>query len=108
MEAALSSSGRDLGWCICELLGHVRLAGFLTEEEHFGCKMGRIDIPGPNGQLVTQFFTGASVYRITPTSEAIAREIAKQSSAPVGRWDLRALEPPQPDEPYEEGEAYTD
>jgi hypothetical protein len=32
-------------WAIVELMGHVRLAGRLTEEEKFGVKMGRLDIP---------------------------------------------------------------
>lgn len=32
-------------WAIVELMGHVRLAGRLTEEEKFGTKMGRLDIP---------------------------------------------------------------
>ena len=34
-------------WAIVELMGHLRLAGLLSEEEHFGAKMGRIDIPRP-------------------------------------------------------------
>lgn len=32
-------------WAIVELMGHVRLAGRLSEEEKFGAKMGRLDIP---------------------------------------------------------------
>lgn len=32
-------------WAIVELLGHVRMAGRLTEEERFGGKMGRLDVP---------------------------------------------------------------
>lgn len=31
-------------WAIVELMGHVRLAGYVTEEERFGAKLGRIDI----------------------------------------------------------------
>ena len=31
-------------WAIVELMGHVRVAGFVTEEERFGVKLGRIDI----------------------------------------------------------------
>lgn len=34
-------------WAVVELMGHVRLAGRLSEEEHFGAKMGRLDIPKP-------------------------------------------------------------
>lgn len=32
-------------WAVVELMGHVKLAGRLTEEEKFGTKMGRLDIP---------------------------------------------------------------
>lgn len=79
-------------FAIVELMGHVRLAGRLTEEERFGCKMGRIDIPTKNG-LVTQFFGGSSVYRITPCSEEIAKEVAKTSEhEPVHSWSLRQLD----------------
>jgi hypothetical protein len=94
-------------WAIVELMGHVKLAGRMTEEEKFGAKMGRLDIPrtpDPNckacggwghidksdvgegqtahpcglcGGFVTQFFGGGSVYRITIVSEAVARHVAK-------------------------------
>lgn len=37
-------------WAILELMGHVKLAGFVTEEELFGGKIGRIDIPGADDQ----------------------------------------------------------
>lgn len=74
-------------WCIVELLGHVRLAGRLTEEERFGSKMGRLDIPTEEG-FVTQWFGGGSVYRITAVTEQVARDAAKRSSpAPVNQWD---------------------
>ena len=32
-------------WAVVELMGHVKLAGIITEEEKFGAKMGRLDIP---------------------------------------------------------------
>lgn len=34
-------------WAVVELMGHVRIAGRLSEEERFGGKMGRIDVPNP-------------------------------------------------------------
>ncbi len=83
-------------WAIVELMGHVRLAGRLTEEEKFGTKMGRLDIPIPNDsddltpgpQFVTQLFGGASVYRITIVTEAVARQVARKNQpAPVSPWD---------------------
>lgn len=104
-------------WAICELMGHVRLAGRLTEEEKFGTKMGRLDIPTtkpctcPNAKrtdamaesipcpkchgagfinsFVSQFFGGSSVYRITIVTEEVARHVCKQASpAPVSPWDF--------------------
>jgi hypothetical protein len=66
-------------FAIVELMGHVRIAGRLTEEERFGAKMGRLDIPQPDGSFVTQHFGGGSVYRITYCDEATARAVAKAS-----------------------------
>lgn len=78
----------DESWAIVELLGHVRIAGRLSEEERFGAKMGRLDIPQGDG-FVTQYFGGGSVYRITPVTEEVARHVAKQvSTAPVSAWDF--------------------
>lgn len=102
-------------WAIVELMGHVRLAGRLTEEEKFGAKMGRLDIPksescpmlgiaahtmapdacpqcGGSGHVkgfVTQLFGGGSVYRITIVTEDVARHVAKSTTtAPVSPWDF--------------------
>lgn len=75
-------------WAIVELMGHVKLAGRLTEEEKFGAKMGRLDIPQGDG-FVTQMFGGGSVYRITVVTEDVARHVCKQTSpAPVSPWDF--------------------
>lgn len=76
-------------WAIVELMGHVRIAGFVTEEDRFGVRMGRIDIY--NGEdCVTQFFSGGSVYRITPVEESIARDLGARTPAPVSQWELSA------------------
>lgn len=32
-------------WAVCELMGHVKTAGRLSEEEKFGAKLGRLDVP---------------------------------------------------------------
>lgn len=114
-------------WAILELMGHVRMAGRVTEEERFGCKMGRIDVPheavpcrecngtgkvlpfesgsstcpgcegrgGTSPGFTTVYFGGSSVYRMTPTTEEIARAVAAQNRpAPVHRFELRQLVPP--------------
>ena len=41
-------------WAIVELMGHVKLAGRVTEEKRFGVEMGRIDIPQEDGAFTTQ------------------------------------------------------
>ena len=85
-------------WAILELMGHRRLAGFLTEQTIAGAGLLRLDIPAAgDASAVTQFYSPQAVYCITPCDEAIAREMAKQCAyEPVNRWELKALLPPKP------------
>ncbi|HRJ96884.1 MAG TPA: hypothetical protein PLL78_09370 [Fimbriimonadaceae bacterium] len=69
-------------WAVVELMGHVRLVGVLSEETKFGTMMGRVDALQPDGSMVTQWFGGGSVYRITPTDEATARKLVVPPAAP--------------------------
>lgn len=87
-------------WVILELLGHRRLAGWLTEQQIAGASFLRLDIPGtPDQPGATQLYSPGSVYAITPTTEEIARAVAARSaSAPVQRWELPAAAPDRPDE----------
>lgn len=82
-------------WAIVELLGHVRVAGLVSEEERFGTKLGRVDVPVPEG-TVTQYFGGQSIYRLTPCDEVTARRVAAANRpAPVHAWQLPApIDPP--------------
>lgn len=75
-------------WAIVELMGHRRLAGYLTETEIAGKGFLRLDVP--NGDTTaTQLYNPASVYAITPTSEETARRVAELSQpAPVTPWEL--------------------
>lgn len=111
-------------YAIVELMGHVKMAGRVTEEERFGSKMGRCDVPtlvgcpecggkgweeggiGPVGQIeqlkceecegegridgfASVYFTGSSVYRLSPCSEEVARHVAKRNQPePVHQWEL--------------------
>ena len=91
------------GWAILELMGHRRLAGWLSEATIGGGSFIRIDVPGPqeegvtyddpHGPIVaTQFYSPAAVYAITPTTEDVARAVATRNQpAPVSRWELPAL-----------------
>ena len=95
------------GWAIVELMGHRRLAGFVTEQEIAGAAFLRLDIPGPphpeddedDGPAValkggfeggvTQFYSPQAVYCITPTTQDIAVTIGRRSRpAPVQRFEL--------------------
>jgi hypothetical protein len=81
------ASAKPETWCILELMGHLKLAGRLSEEERFGVKLGRIDVPEGDG-FMTQYFGGSSVYRITVVSEQVARDVARTHAAPpVMPWD---------------------
>jgi hypothetical protein len=85
------------GWAILELMGHRRLAGFVTEAEVAGTKLLRLDVYAPEPPdtdederpVATQLYGGAAIYCITPTTEEIARAVAAtRRPEPVQRWEL--------------------
>lgn len=85
-----SDSGPFADWAIVELMGHRRLAGWLTEQDIAGRGFLRLDVPCD--PPATQLYSPAAVYCITPTSEAVARVVAKTAQpAPVQRWELPAV-----------------
>lgn len=92
------------GWAVLELMGHRRLGGYVTEATIFGVAMCRIDIPAVGETAAaTQFYGGAAIYALTPTTEAIARAVAESfRPAPVERWQLPALEAPRSRGGYED------
>lgn len=74
---------------ILELLGHRKLAGYLTETEIAGAKFLRIDVPTDEGKNVTQFYSPSAVYCITPTTKEMVSQMAHSNSpAPVSRFNL--------------------
>ena len=90
-------------WAVLELMGHVKLAGFVTEEELFGSNMGRIDIPDEEGESVTQYFGGHTVYRLTPVTEEVARAFAARNRPrPVHVYELQLPAPAERGEGLEE------
>lgn len=83
-------------WAVLELMGHRRLAGWLSEQQLAGATFLRLDIPG-NPQA-TQLYAPGAVYCITPTTEDTARLIASRSRpSPVQPWELRMPELPGSD-----------
>jgi len=72
-------------WCIVEIFGHRRHAGRGREEEKFGSKMLRIDVPvvltfdvadpavrldPPKVEWTTHYYGGSSIFSFTLTDEA--------------------------------------
>ena len=87
----MTQENRFEEWAILELMGHRRLAGLVTDAVIGGGAFLRIDIPGKE-RTITQFYSPASVYCITPTTEQVARAVALPTEpAPVHRWELPQL-----------------
>ena len=83
------------GWAILELMGHRRLAGFLSEQEIAGASFLRLDIHTDSQAIVTQFYTPQAVYCMTPTTEDVARAMGSRlQPRPVHAYEL---EPPRHD-----------
>jgi len=83
-------------WAIVEVMGHLKLAGLVTEEARFGTNMCRVDVyPGDATEpAMTRYFSGASLYGVTVTDEATARAYAAETMEdiqPIARWQLPAL-----------------
>jgi hypothetical protein len=98
-------------WAVIELMGHRRLGGYVSEATIAGCSMLRVDVPGADGKtMATQFYGASSVYCLTPTTEELARAVARGAQPePVTPYELRQL--PQgrddlgdPDQDNEDGE----
>ena len=104
------------GWAILELMGHRWLAGYVQEATIAGGAFIRIDVADgtiddvpdclqnvpPDDATATQFYSPAAVYCITPTTEAMARAVARGNKpAPVQRWELEpanSVSEPQDDD----------
>lgn len=100
----------DFEWAIVEIMGHRKLFGRIREEERFGAKMLRIDIPkqtaprtlfdaadekpeDPAVTWVTQWYGGPSIFSMTLTDEATVMRANISQVAP-GRY----LPPPDDDD----------
>lgn len=83
-------------WGKIELMGHVTHAGRISEEEKFGGKLGRVDVPRPDGTFATVYFGAASVYRISILTEEVAQQLGMKTAAPVSPWELPRPTPSLP------------
>jgi hypothetical protein len=83
-------------WAKVELMGHLTMAGKVTEVPMFGTALLRLDVPETDRTPAhTEFFGGGSIYRITPCGEAEARMVAGYVTAqPIQPYMLKQLRAP--------------
>lgn len=101
-------------WAVVEIFGHRRHAGRTREEERFGAKLLRIDVPkivnvgvdlgaeAGGGSFTstavvgwtTHYYGGSSIFSFTPTDEASALRINRPYASPS-----RYIAPPDDDGP---------
>jgi hypothetical protein len=101
----MSENGGFDSFAVLELMGHVKMAGRVTEEERFGSKVGRIDVPSGDGGWTTVYFGGGSVYRMTVVDEDVARAVAAGNQPrPVYAFRLPPPEerPRHPDDDFDD------
>ena len=71
-------------WCVVEIMGHKKFAGFVTEQAIGGSSFVRIDVPEltlPNGTTLaafTKLFGAGSIYCLSPCTEETAKAFAQQ------------------------------
>ncbi len=76
-------------WAVVEVFGHRRHTGRIREEERFGAKMLRVDVPNEGNPeakgWTTHWYGGASIFSLTLTDEATALR-ANKPYQPAGRY----------------------
>lgn len=74
-------------WAILEIFGHRRHAGRIREEERFGAKLLRIDVPNKGDPAAngwtTHYYGGSSIFSLTPADEAAVMRANKPYDAPA-------------------------
>lgn len=83
---AAHPEGDGWEWAIVEIFGHRRHAGRTREEERFGAKMLRIDVPNKGDPQqhgwTTHYYGGSSIFSFSLTDEATALRANKPYEAP--------------------------
>ncbi len=95
---------------ILEVMGRLKMAGKISEQTIAGAGFIRIDVPETKrAPAFTRFFSPGSIYSITPTTEAIARQLAESwREEPITRFDLPQLTAPTTQHDPEEEDDFDD
>lgn len=76
-------------WAIVEIMGHLRLAGRIMEEDRFGAKLLRVDRPyqvsDEETVWVTSYHAGTAIYQLRLCTEETARKTAQALGDPRPR-----------------------
>lgn len=84
-EQAAESNGWE--WGTLEIFGHRTHSGRFREEERFGAKMVRIDVPVDGDPELkgwrTHFYGGGAIFSLTLTDEAAAMRVNKPYQPPA-------------------------
>ena len=80
-------------WCVIELFGHQRMAGWVTEATIGGCQFLRVDVPQVGERpAFTKLLGQGAIYAVTIVSEAVARGLIEGFRIdPVNIYDIPAL-----------------
>lgn len=79
-------------WALVEIMGHRTRAGRISEVVIAGAKFLRVDIPTDDGQFITEYYGGSSIYAIRPGTEEIIR--ANRPAMRIPSRPLAFKEPP--------------
>ena len=77
-------------WALVEIMGHTRIAGWVTEENIADIGFLRVDVPAVGGrEALTRYIGPKSIHSITPVTESVARMMAEElDTAPVSQWSV--------------------
>jgi len=94
--AAATDDENKPRWAIVELMGHVRYGGLVSKDTMLGTAMLRIDVPTNATEFATQLINPASLYRLTFSTEALARLAAKSGQQrPIDEWEIESIQRPR-------------
>jgi hypothetical protein len=97
-------------WGIVEIFGHRRHAGRVREEERFGTKMLRVDVPVKGDPVAngweTHWYGGASIFSFALTNEDIVMRANKPYASPSRFLAPPDEEPESDDDEVDDGVPY--
>lgn len=86
-EVAAEAEAQAWEWAIVEIFGHRRHVGKAREEERFGAKMLRIDVPkkasADDVTWSSHYYGGSSIFSYTVTDEKTVMNYAERSYTPA-------------------------